>query len=585
MSISMPVSRPRAGSFLRRAVPLAGALLAIAAGCGKQGSNNQSSRSRSRDATPSQMARMPATSETLELVFPYGSEKKHWLTEVTERFNQAGHTTTSGKRITVRAMPMGSGETMREILDGRIEAHLWSPASAAFVRLGNAESQTTHGHDLVGPTTELVLSPVVIAMWQPMAEAIGWGERPVGWSEILELAHDEAGWATHGFPQWGRFKFGHTHPEFSNSGLISLFAEVYAATGKTSGLTIDDVAAPQTGAYLREIERAVVHYGSSTGFFGRKLFGNGPEYLSAAVLYENMVIESYDRRKYPDLPFPVVAIYPKEGTFWSDHPVGIVQRDWVTDEHRAAAEQYIEFLTDRGQQERAMAFGFRPADPLVPMAAPLDRAHGIDPAEPKTTLEVPSVDVMDRIIALWHANKKHADIALVFDTSGSMKGRPLAQAKAGAMELIDMMGDADTLAVLQFHSTTHWLHAPTSLSTGRRAMKSSIGSLFADGGTALYDAIQTAHAELAKSASPDRISAIVVLTDGADKNSSLSLDALAGSIAFDSEGRAVRIFTIGYGDGASHDILKRIADDSQAAFHQGTTENIREVFKAISTFF
>ena len=78
---------------------------------------------------------------------------------------------------------------------------------------------------------------------------------------------------------------------------------------------------------LEEIEKAVVHYGSSTGFFGKTLYKNGMAYLSAAVLYENMVIESYDKAK-PEKP--LVAIYPKEGTFWSDHPVGVVDAAWVT---------------------------------------------------------------------------------------------------------------------------------------------------------------------------------------------------------------------------------------------------------------
>jgi hypothetical protein len=36
------------------------------------------------------------------------------------------------------------------------------------------------------------------------------------------------------------------------------------------------------------------------------------------------VIESHSQN---NLPFPLVAIYPKEGTFWSDHPIGIVERE------------------------------------------------------------------------------------------------------------------------------------------------------------------------------------------------------------------------------------------------------------------
>jgi Ca-activated chloride channel family protein len=253
-------------------VTLLACVLAIA-GCGDGGGGDHGTAGAGHGAT--RQSDVPAA-KRIELVFPYGSEKKMWVNAVTEQFNREQRKTAGGKVIHVKAIAMGSGETVAEIMEGRLEAHLMSPASAAFIRLGNAESQAKFGNDLVDRTTELVLSPVVIAMWKPMAEAIGWGERPVGWSDILELVRNDEGWGAYGYPQWGRFKFGHTHPEYSNSGLISLFAEVYAATGKKGGLTIADVEAPETGAFLREIEQSVVHYGSSTGFFGRRLFGSGP---------------------------------------------------------------------------------------------------------------------------------------------------------------------------------------------------------------------------------------------------------------------------------------------------------------------
>jgi Ca-activated chloride channel family protein len=266
-----------------------------------------------KPAPPTAAAPTPAPAQRIDLLFTYGSEKEDWIKTVTTDFNREHATTASGKIIQVKAIPMGSGECIDTLLSGQVQAHLTSPASAAFIKLGNAQSRVKAGKDLIGATENLVLSPVVIAMWKPMAEALGWGRNPIGWAEILGVAQDPKGWATFGHPEWGRFRFGHTSPLHSNSGLISLFAEVYAATGKTAGLTVADVNSPATARYLSVIENAVVHYGSSTGFFGKKLFALGPEYLSAAVLYENMVAESYSP-KY-QLPFPVVAIYPKEGTF------------------------------------------------------------------------------------------------------------------------------------------------------------------------------------------------------------------------------------------------------------------------------
>jgi Ca-activated chloride channel family protein len=541
-------------------------------------------KSSPRESAP--VATPESPRDSIELVFSYGSEKEKWIKEVTERFNSEDHRAPGGKRIFVKAIPMGSGECIDEVLEGRRQPHIISPASAAFIKLGNAQSQSKTGKDLIGPTENLVLSPVVIAMWKPMAEAIGWGKKPIGWADILALSRNQTGWKAYGYPQWGQFKFGHTHPQYSNSGLISLFAEVYAASGKTAGLTAADVAKPHTGEFVEGIEKSVVHYGSSTGFFGRKMFAAGPQYLSAAVLYENMVIESYSQS---NLAFPVVAIYPKEGTFWSDHPIGVVQREWVTQAHRDAARIYIEYLLQKPQQESAITYGFRPGSVDVPLSAPIDSAHGVDPKEPETTLEVPSVPVMDGILKLWAQKKRSADIVLVLDTSGSMNDDgKMENARDGAKQLVSLLSDDDRLSLVPFNSTISWAKTDVPIKGGREDLTRTVDSLFAQNGTALYDSIDAAYQHLlaaAKNGHDSRILSVVVLTDGADTESKMQLDELMHRIAFDGETHTIHVFTIAYGSDARKDILKKIADATQANTYEGTPQNIVGVFKDISTFF
>ena len=524
--------------------------------------------------------------DKLELVFTYGSEKEKWINDVTADFNRGEQKTAGGKRIFVKAIPMGSGEAIDEVMEGRRQPDLISPASAAFIKLGNAQSQSKYGRDLIASTDNLLLSPVVIAMWKPMAEALGWGKKPIGWSEILALARSSKGWEQYGYPQWGTFKFGHTHPQFSNSGLISLFAEVYAASGKTAGLTQADVEKPHTAEFLSGIEKSVVHYGSSTGFFGRQMFSTGPQYLSAAVLYENMVIESYAQN---NLPFPVVAIYPKEGTFWSDHPVGIVERDWVTAERREAAKIFIQFLLQKPQQQKAIGYGFRPGAVDVALASPIDEAHGVDPKEPKTTLEVPSVPVMDSILNLWAQKKKSASVVLVMDTSGSMNDNSKIQnAREGAKQLVTLLSDNDRLSLLPFNSHYAWASQNLPIKSGRAELSRTIDSLFAQGGTALYDSIDTAYQYLSGQShegEADSILSVVVLTDGEDTESKMHLNDLMDHIHYDGETHRIHVFTIAYGKDARKDILANIAEATQAKSYEGTPENIVGVFKDISTFF
>jgi Ca-activated chloride channel family protein len=543
-------------------------------------------KSKTQSSVTEEGAAAPAPPDSIELVFTYGSEKERWINEVTDKFNREGHRAQGGKRIFVRAIPMGSGQCIDEVLNGGRQPHLISPASGAFIKLGNAESQSKTGHELIASTDNLVLSPVVIAMWKPMAEAIGWGKKPIGWSDILALAANQKGWQTYGYPQWGQFKFGHTHPQYSNSGLISLFAEVYAATGKTASLTLADVDKPRTAEFVQGIEKSVVHYGSSTGFFGRKMFASGPQYLSAAVLYENMVIESYDSADR--LAFPVVAIYPKEGTFWSDHPVGVVELEWVTPAHREAAKVYIQYLLQRPQQEKAITYGFRPGAVDVPVTAPIDQAHGVDPQEPKTTLEVPSVAVMDAILKLFDQKKKAADVVLVLDTSGSMsEDQKIQNAREGAKQLVNLLSPGDRLSLVPFNTKTNWASTDVPISSGRDSLLHSIDSLFAGGGTALYDSIDSAYQHLLhdQKQNGNRILSVVVLTDGADTESDLKLDALMQRIQYDGETRAIHVFTIAYGKDARKDILKEISDATQAKSYEGTPQNIVGVFRDISTFF
>ena len=123
------------------------------------------------------------------------------------------------------------------------------------------------------------------------------------------------------------------------------------------------------------------------------------------------------------------------------------------------------------------------------------------------------------------------------------------------------------------------------MKTGREELTKRIEGLFANGGTALYDAIDGAYQHLLANRQPDRISAIVVLTDGEDTDSRIKLPALLDRIRFDHETKTLRVFTIKYGSEASGKVLKEIADATQARFFEGKPENIREVFKEIATFF
>ena len=541
-------------------------------------------RSESPPAQARSSAQPPPAVVTVALA--YGSEKKSWLEEQAKAFAATGPKTKSGKLIRIDARAMGSGEAVQEILAGSLKPHAFSPASGAYLTLLNDRWLSVPGQTkpLCSPGEPVVLSPLVIAMWKPMAEALGWPAKQLGWSDLLRVNSNPKGWAAYEHPEWGSFKLGHTHPEFSNSGLLAILAEAYAGAKKTRNLTTKDLEAKQTQAFIRSVESSIVHYGKSTGFFADKMRARGPSYLSAAVLYENLVIESYAAPSSGEPP--IVALYPVEGTFWSDHPYTILDAEWVGLDHREGAEAFLAFLKTKAAQQRALQLGFRPADASIPVGTPVDTGHGVDPKQPQTLLEVPDAAGLKKLLEVWQTAKRNADVVMTFDKSGSMRGQPLAQAKQGAKTFIESLHGADQVTLIFFDHQIYPPIGPATLDKGRQLFVSRLENVIADGGTALYDATATAY-DLALAHAredPSRIHALVVMTDGRDENSkTTSLEALKQKLS--AENSPVRVFTIAYGQQADTHVLEAISEAAKGTSAKGSSETIVQVYQEIAAFF
>lgn len=520
------------------------------------------------------------TAPAIEVSILYGSEKKSWLEAQVAAFNASQPTTKAGARITVRSKPLGSGEAMTAIVDGSERPTVFSPASNVYLALLNQrwQSRDNHTQPLAPAGEPVVLSPLVIAMWKPMAEALGWPNKPLGWTDILKVGKSAAGWGGFGRPEWGELKLGHTHPEYSNSGLLSVLAIAYAGSHKTRGLTASELAKAER--FIGEVEDSIVHYGKSTGFFTDKMIEHGPSYLSAAVTYENLVIESYNKNP----PLPLVAIYPLEGTFWSDHPYSVLDAPWVTAAHREAAAVFLAFLKQRPQQQAAMALGFRPVDQAIAIGAPIDGAHGVDAKQPQTLLETPDAATLDALLATWRKAKKAADVVLVFDKSGSMAGQPLAQAKAAAKAFVATLDPRDRVTLIFFDHVLYPPFGPVEVGKAKQELEARIDGVSASGDTAFYSATKRALELLARPGpGKHRIRAAIVMTDGNDNRSKVTLAQLSTALA--GEQRSATVFTIAYGSAANHDAMRELARLGGGSFSQGDVNSIVDIYRDLAAFF
>ena len=306
-------------------------------------------------------------------------------------------------------------------------------------------------------------------------------------------------------------------------------------------------------------------------------------YISAFPMEEITLID-FNKNKAPQVP--LVAIYPKEGTFWHDDPF-IVMASASSGEQQAA-EQFFTFLLTPDSQKLAMSYGFRPANVDVPLADPVSAAYGVQPQGVQNILPIPSADVIVEAKRVWGQNRKRADIVLVVDVSGSMEENgKLDQAKAGLGTFLQRILPEDRLGLVTFSSRAQIAVDPAPLGQNRVALDDAIQAMRPQGKTAIYDGLMAGKKALdaLPAESEERIKAIVLLTDGEENASKTSFDQLKQE--FDETG--VSIFPVAYGStsdqGAATKTLQSIVDFSKTILVKGDTGEIGSIFDNLSRYF
>ncbi|HKD39688.1 MAG TPA: substrate-binding domain-containing protein, partial [Myxococcaceae bacterium] len=315
--------------------------------------------------SPAGTASTPRSKDAVEVTFLYSTEKKDWIEEETALFSK------EHPEIQIKLTGRGSLEAAQELVDGKEKPTLWSPADSLVMSLGAADFETKNSARLVAAEgTEdapqaLVITPVVFVVWEDRAQVLSKGKGQISWKLIHDAVTANQGWpAIGGKAEWGFVKLGHTDPTRSNSGLQSLLLMTLEYYRKTSGLEVAELLKPDYQSWVKEIEKGVTKFESSTGTFMTDMVRFGPSKYDIAVVYESLAIAQIENAqgRWGDL-----RVYYPGTTVWSDHPVALLQGSWVTEAQRKAARSYVGYLKSRHAQERALGYGFRPADTSVPL--------------------------------------------------------------------------------------------------------------------------------------------------------------------------------------------------------------------------
>lgn len=164
------------------------------------------------------------------------------------------------------------------------------------------------------------------------------------------------------------------------------------------------------------------------------------------------------------------------------------------------------------------------------------------------------------------------DFALLIDTSGSMRGAAIREAKRGCITLIEEILDLDRhrLGLINFGDQVNIL---TDLTTDRKKLVRCIEEITVYGGTNMTEAIIKS-SKLLENSINQKVS--VIVTDGGPNNRTKAL--AEAKIAME---KGIRMITIGAGQDVDHSYLKQISSTPKDYYHIDDIAELGNIFEKI----
>lgn len=368
-------------------------------------------------------------------------------------------------------------------------------ASDDYLRLALAAK----GTDDLTSSDPIMRSPVVLGVHHGVATRLGWtGDADVSWEEIARRAGD------------GELGFLMTSPASSNSGLSTLTG-VATAFDAEPPLQSEDVAMVQDD--VRQLFSGQLGRAASSGWLS-DTFRENPAAYDAIFNYESELLTLAEQVEDLDI------VYPSDGTTEATYPLTLVDA-----EKQKAYETAVAWLrTAEVQEELSEKSGRRPGRTSV------TPSPGVPDNDVKTLPLPDDLGTIDELIFTYFdefAPKTRTTYLL--DTSASMDEIKMNQLRR-AFE--GLAGD-DTSISGQFkrfrkgERLSVYTYADETRSLGSLVVEDQperdqaltrlidrVGELTGHGGTAYYDAIDTAYADILASPEEGATTSIVLMTDG-----------------------------------------------------------------------
>jgi len=171
-------------------------------------------------------------------------------------------------------------------------------------------------------------------------------------------------------------------------------------------------------------------------------------------------------------------------------------------------------------------------------------------------------------------------VSLVIDTSGSMAGEKIDNARMAVSSLLETLGDGDIVSIYGFSNGVMEIAPPTVLSQASRApLMQAVSRIVAAGGTNMWDGMQVGIARMAQAPATHAVRRIFLISDG-HANIGPSDPVSLGNLAAGSTENGTQITAIGVGYDYDQTTLAALAIRSSGrVYHLGQSHQMASILE------
>ena len=151
------------------------------------------------------------------------------------------------------------------------------------------------------------------------------------------------------------------------------------------------------------------------------------------------------------------------------------------------------------------------------------------------------------------------NLALVIDRSGSMAGAKIEHARRAALQLVELLSEADRLAIVHYGNDVTTLGGRLATAENKRVMRDFISHIAQEGGTNIGEALVAGQAELVVAQSDFRVNRLLLLSDGQPTVGITEPRGLV-SVATRLRNAGVSVTALGVGADFNEDLMQALAD-------------------------